>query len=1119
MSNAAKHRKKAAEFEQLKQIDRAIASYIKAIEESESGGEDVDVALLNKVGDLTLRQGRIADAVTYYERAVEHYATAGLFNNAIALCNKILRSAPGRANVYFTLGRICAKKGLRGDATRNFLEYATRMQQEGRVEEGMRALAEVADLMPELTEVRRLVEEHAERVGIALPRRRTPMASQPAQPANETGRPDDKSSELIFLDVGMISSTRRNTPPLSPRVPTPVSVRAQSGVKQPEKSVPTPANNTPAASRPLPSRTASTANALASLDAFLLFDPSRPELESAPAATSSATASATTSAKVVEAVATEIEAELPETVEFLAEPMVAPVAEVAIEPVIDRAVEPTIETPVAPAHEAELSVELLPEPAIEWTTVPAVEEASATPDASSTENAVASPTSAAELFGDEATAAHALGEVHVEQLKELHATHEVNDANTLQNNTISHVEGLTSVVDSTPALIDMTGEISSTQAAQVDGLEVMGEFEELAGHTLDGLTSDEFGRVDDESLHVTEPAVTWLVPADVTDGVSTAAGLEATHEADADLSESVDVLSDLVIEDFENEGGDALDVAVISADIVVEPQDLRELTADARRLTPLDVSPIPELDAAIEAGALAAALAESDPEIALRRPPFRIDPHDFILPGELPPLMVDDALIAAVAPSSESAVETELWSVSDVVEPVALTSDQSSTTLPDDLLDEQGDESGSLTPLVTPAYTAALPEESVESTDSGSTIDQAGSTEVESAESQPVVATASAPASSPDADIDSAAAEAALRATIERATATPLSTRSVSTTPSLPIAAVAAEANAVASSRRDELQAAVAQAPHDWVLRRRLAEAMFEVGDREGGLAELQTALMGFSQGGHFGVAADIADELLRISPERISYHQKRVELAVRLNDQQRLRVAYLDLGDILSTGGDEVRAHAVYARVLEIDPWDERARAALGAAAPPPPPKATPDDEQVDLTSWLRDDGPDNTRMRMREPEVSGDEQADFDALLRHFKDGVARSLGEEDYESHYDLGVAYKEMGLTDDAIAEFQKALRSRRHRLPAYEALGQCFVEQSRYSIAATVLTRALHEPGLGDENRVGVLYLLAYSCEALQRWDEARSYYTRVYATDINFRDAAARLAALDQLAR
>jgi len=172
-----------------------------------------------------------------------------------------------------------------------------------------------------------------------------------------------------------------------------------------------------------------------------------------------------------------------------------------------------------------------------------------------------------------------------------------------------------------------------------------------------------------------------------------------------------------------------------------------------------------------------------------------------------------------------------------------------------------------------------------------------------------------------------------------------------------------------------------------------------------------------------------------------------------------------------------------------------------------------------MNLAEWLRDDDqPVSTRMRMREPAVSGDEQADFDALLRHFKDGVSRSIGEDDFESRYDLGVAYKEMGLLDDAIGEFQRALRSKTHRLPAYEALGQCFVEQERFQVAATVLTRALHEPGLDDQQRVGVLYLLAYSCEALQRFDDARSYFHRVYAIDINFRDVAARLAALDQLA-
>ncbi|MEQ1692491.1 MAG: hypothetical protein ABMA00_14475, partial [Gemmatimonas sp.] len=345
MSNAAKHRKKAAEFEQLKQIDRAIASYILAIEHSESDGEDVDVVLLNKVGDLTLRQGRVADAVTYYERAVEHYAVSGLFNNAIALCNKILRSAPGRSNVYFTLGRICGKKGLRGDATRNFLEYATRMQQEGRVDEGMRALAEVADLMPELTEIRRLVEEHAIRVGIELPRRKTPSFVPASENARAVIRPDDKSKDLIFLDVGIPAHTTRNTPPLAPRAQTP----PRSAPPSPSRDV----GNRPGDRRNKgTSRGYSTQVGPQSLDPFLLFDPSRPG-----------------SITPIEA----LETVLPEPV---AAEVVEPTIEAVVEPTIEAVVEPAVEAVVEPAVEAvvEPVIEAVVEPVVAPVSEPAIEE-------------------------------------------------------------------------------------------------------------------------------------------------------------------------------------------------------------------------------------------------------------------------------------------------------------------------------------------------------------------------------------------------------------------------------------------------------------------------------------------------------------------------------------------------------------------------------------------------------------------------------------------------------------------------------------------------------------------------------------------------------------------------
>ena len=135
---------------------------------------------------------------------------------------------------------------------------------------------------------------------------------------------------------------------------------------------------------------------------------------------------------------------------------------------------------------------------------------------------------------------------------------------------------------------------------------------------------------------------------------------------------------------------------------------------------------------------------------------------------------------------------------------------------------------------------------------------------------------------------------------------------------------------------------------------------------------------------------------------------------------------------------------------------------------------------------------------------------------MLRRFKQGVAENVEEEDYASHYDLGVAFKEMGLIDEAIAEFQKALRGESHRVRSYEALGQCFVEKGQLQVAIALLRRAVESTGADDQLLVGVLYLLAYASEGLERHGEALSYYQRVFAVDIEFRDVVQRVAAMER---
>src|SRR5688500_17280760 len=108
---------------------------------------------------------------------------------------------------------------------------------------------------------------------------------------------------------------------------------------------------------------------------------------------------------------------------------------------------------------------------------------------------------------------------------------------------------------------------------------------------------------------------------------------------------------------------------------------------------------------------------------------------------------------------------------------------------------------------------------------------------------------------------------------------------------------------------------------------------------------------------------------------------------------------------------------------------------------------------------------------------------------------------------------------MGLVDEAISQFQKALRGSNHRLRAYESLGYCFMEKQQYQVASTVLQRALHEPGLKDDHLVGVLYMLGQASEALGQQNEAVQYYQRVFAVDIDFLYVSQRLNTLEKVGR
>jgi pilus assembly protein FimV len=148
----------------------------------------------------------------------------------------------------------------------------------------------------------------------------------------------------------------------------------------------------------------------------------------------------------------------------------------------------------------------------------------------------------------------------------------------------------------------------------------------------------------------------------------------------------------------------------------------------------------------------------------------------------------------------------------------------------------------------------------------------------------------------------------------------------------------------------------------------------------------------------------------------------------------------------------------------------------------------------------------------------------------LKEVFDDFRAELGEmgaeeEDLETHYNLGIAFREMGLLEEAISEFQKVAKAtERGRAFPYvmqccTLLGLAFMEKGQPGIAAIWYERALKTPGNDPESTLALRYDLGVAQETAGEQDAALKSFSQVYAMNIDYRDVAERIAALQKPAR
>jgi tetratricopeptide (TPR) repeat protein len=195
---------------------------------------------------------------------------------------------------------------------------------------------------------------------------------------------------------------------------------------------------------------------------------------------------------------------------------------------------------------------------------------------------------------------------------------------------------------------------------------------------------------------------------------------------------------------------------------------------------------------------------------------------------------------------------------------------------------------------------------------------------------------------------------------------------------------------------------------------------------------------------------------------------------------------------------------------VSEIGEFDELEETAVDSAGDEE--AADANGEGFDLAAELSGEFDEDWASASQSGTASGDDG--FAAVFDAFKKGVSEALSEGDHDAHYDLGIAYKEMGLVDDAIGEFRAAMASASRRLGCLHLIGVCALEGGQPRVAVDHLEELMAAPEATDSQILAGRFDLGCAWEALGDRRRARDAFDAVAQVDASFRDVGARLAAL-----
>ena len=217
--------------------------------------------------------------------------------------------------------------------------------------------------------------------------------------------------------------------------------------------------------------------------------------------------------------------------------------------------------------------------------------------------------------------------------------------------------------------------------------------------------------------------------------------------------------------------------------------------------------------------------------------------------------------------------------------------------------------------------------------------------------------------------------------------------------------------------------------------------------------------------------------------PENIDLHERLKTLYIHTGDKEQAITECLILNELYKKAGDSAKGEQIIKEAFEIYPEEPRL---IGIAAIPQDSVLPVEHLEAEA---IHKPAPDKEVMD----------------VFNEFKKGLEKELEKDDHETHYNLAIAYKEMGLMDDAIREFQVSRNGLKWLVSSSTMLSTCYIEKGLYPLAIDVLKDAIEKVEDQDESYWAMKYDLAEVYEKNNNNKEALESYIEIFEWNSKFR--------------